>query len=158
VYIPGQGLTDLGAVDILRDRERGVARYNDFRRQLLLPPVPSIDALTPDPRERAALKRVYGSDPGAIERVDLLVGTLAEARRPSCYGFGETLFTLFTTIATRRLQADRFFTDDYRPEVYTPEGIQWVESNSLKSVILRHYPQLANTGLASTANAFFPWE
>lgn len=158
VRIPGLGLTDLGAVDILRDRERGVARYNEFRRQLLLPPVASIDELTPDPAERAALKRVYGSDPGAIERVDLLIGTLAEARRPNCYGFGETLFTLFTTLATRRLQADRFYTDDYRPQVYTPEGIQWVESNSLKSVILRHYPQLAQTGLATVDNAFYPWE
>ena len=157
VPIPYVGRTDLGAVDILRDRERGVARYNTFRRQLLLPPVPNIDALTPNPRQRAALKSVYGSDAQAIERVDLLVGVLAEAERPDCYGFGETLFTLFTAIASRRLQADRFYTDDYRPEVYTPEGLAWIESNSLKSVLLRHYPSLANTGLSSVDNAFYPW-
>ena len=39
----------------------------------------------------------------AIERVDLLVGTMAEAQRPTCYGFGETLFQVFLVMATRRL-------------------------------------------------------
>ena len=29
---------DLAAVDIVRDRERGMPRYNDFRRMLRLPP------------------------------------------------------------------------------------------------------------------------
>ena len=32
--IPGNPVFDLGAVDILRARERGVPRYNAFRRQL----------------------------------------------------------------------------------------------------------------------------
>ena len=36
--IPGNPLFDLGAVDILRARERGVPRYNEFRRQLRLNP------------------------------------------------------------------------------------------------------------------------
>jgi len=31
---PGNPLFDMGAVDILRARERGVPRYNEFRRQL----------------------------------------------------------------------------------------------------------------------------
>lgn len=156
--LPIIGAFDMGTVDILRDRERGIPKYNEFRRQLRLKPIPSIDELTPDPAARAALKKVYGSDPGAIDRVDALVGTLAEGTRPDCYGFGETLFQVFTVMATRRIQADRFYTDDYRPEVYTPEGIAWIESNSLKTVLLRHHPELASTGLAEVANAFFPWD
>ena len=32
--VPGNPLFDMGAVDILRARERGVPRYNEFRRQL----------------------------------------------------------------------------------------------------------------------------
>jgi hypothetical protein len=28
----------------------------------------------------------------------------------------------------------------------------------LKTVLLRHYPQLANTGLANIKNAFEPWD
>jgi hypothetical protein len=61
-------------------------------------------------------------------------------------------------MATRRIQADRFLTTDYTPAVYTQEGIDWVEQNSMKTVLLRHFPELANSGLADVKNAFFPWE
>ncbi len=145
---------DLAAIDILRDRERGLPRYNNYRRGLNLLPLASIDELTDDPVLRATLKQVYNND---IEQVDLFVGTLAEAQRPDCYGFGETLFQTFILMASRRLQADRFYTNDYRPGVYTQEGLDWVENNTFKSVLLRHYPQLANTGLATVDNAFTPW-
>lgn len=151
-------IVDMGTVDVLRDRERGVPRYNEFRRQLFLPPLSSIDQLTDDAGIRAALEDVYGHDAGAIERVDLLVGTLAEGHRPTCYGFGETLFQVFTLVATRRLQGDRFYTDDYRPEVYTPEGMAWIANATMKSVLLRHYPELGKTGLAKVTNAFYPWK
>src|SRR5262249_14218757 len=87
---------DMGTVDVLRDRERGIPRYNDFREQLRLRRVASIEELTDDPALQAALHQVYGSDVGAIDRVDALVGTFGEATRPSCYGFGETLFQVFT--------------------------------------------------------------
>lgn len=156
--IPMIGDMDIGAVDVLRDRERGVPRYNEFRRQLNLLPLDSIDEITPNPATRAKLEQVYGSDAEAIERVDLLVGTLAEGERPSCYGFGETLFQLFTVMATRRLHGDRFYTESYTPEVYTQVGIDWVDAATMKSVLLRHYPALASTGLDDVGNAFYPWE
>jgi hypothetical protein len=152
------GLTDMGTVDILRDRERGIPRYNDFRQQLRLPRLSSLEELTTDPQTLEALRSVYGTDADAINRVDLMVGTFAEATRPTCYGFGETLFQVFTLMASRRLQADRFYTNDFRPEVYTAEGIAWIESASMKGILLRHFPELGETGLASVANAFYPWE
>ena len=46
-------------------------------------------------------------------------------------------------MASRRLKSDRFFTYDYRAEVYTKEGLAWIEDNTLSSVLLRHYPELA---------------
>ncbi len=150
--LPFGGVLDLAAVDILRDRERGLPRYNDFRRALNLVPLTSIDELTPDPRARRALTRVYGGD---IEKVDMFVGTLAEAQRPDC--FGETLFQTFILMASRRLQADRFYTVDYRPEIYTAEGLAWVEANTMKSVLLRHFPELGPAGLDQVDNAFAPW-
>jgi hypothetical protein len=153
--IPFLGKLDIGAVDVLRDRERGVPRYNEFRRQLNLRPLTSIDELTPDPALRAKLAAVYGGD---IEKVDALVGFMAEGTRPTCYGFGETLFQVFTVMATRRIQADRFYTDDFTPEVYTPEGMAWIENATMKQVLLRHFPELGNTGLADVTNAFYPWE
>ena len=60
--------------------------------------------------------------------------------------------------ATRRLQADRFYTDDYNEATYTREGLQWVDNSDFKSVLLRHYPELAKTGLANVRNAFEPWD
>jgi len=152
--LPFGGTLDLAAIDILRDRERGLPRYNDFRRALNLIPLASIDDLTPDAEARAALKRVYSDD---IEKVDLFVGTLAEAQRPDCYGVGETLFQTFILMASRRLQADRFYTVDYRPEIYTAEGLAWVEANTMKSVLLRHWPELGAAGLDDVDNAFGPW-
>ena len=54
--IPGNPLFDMGAVDILRARERGVPRYNEFRRQLGLNPIASFDDLTDDQEQVQALK------------------------------------------------------------------------------------------------------
>ena len=70
-----------------------------------------------------------------------MVGMLAE-RPPEGFGFSDTAFRVFILMASRRLQSDRFFTDDYRPEVYTTLGIAWVENTTMTDVILRHFPQL----------------
>ncbi len=156
--IPGDPLFDLGAVDILRARERGVPRYNAFRRQLGLKPIGRFDDLTDDAEQLKKLKAVYGSGPDAIEKLDLLIGTLAEAHRPPGFGFGEALFQIFILNVTRRLQADRFYTDCYNETTYTQEGLDWIDDSDLKTVLLRHFPQLADTGLANVKNAFEPWD
>ena len=153
--IPGNPVFDMGAVDLVRARERGVPRYNEFRRQLGLNPIRSFADLTDDKGTVATLAEVYGDN---VENLDLLIGTLAETQRPTNFGFGETMFQIFILNASRRLQADRFYTDDYRPEVYTEEGMQWVDDASLKTVILRHLPELAATGLGNVSNAFEPWD
>ena len=70
------------------------------------------------------LMEVYGGD---VEKLDLLVGTLAEENRPTKFGFGETMFQIFILNATRRLQADRFYTDCYTEEYYTKEGLKWID-------------------------------
>jgi hypothetical protein len=155
LMIPHVGPMDMGAVDILRDRERGIPRYNEFRRQLSLRPITSIDELTDDVQLREAIRDVYGDD---VEAIDLLVGTLAEGHRPTCYGFGETLFQVFTLMASRRIHADRFYTSDYNAITYTQVGLDWIDAASFKKVLLRHHPELADTGLADVTNAFYPWE
>ncbi|MEO8538656.1 MAG: peroxidase family protein [bacterium] len=154
--IPGNPVFDMGAVDVLRARERGVPRYNEFRRQLGLNPIRTWEDLTSDPDLLRTLKEVYGE--GGVESLDLLVGTLGEETRPTGFGFGETLFQIFILNASRRLQADRFFTDCYNADVYTQEGLDWIDRADLKKVILRHYPELASTGLANVKNAFEPWD
>ena len=96
-------------MDIFRDRERGVPRYNQFRRLLHKAPVKSFDELTDNPAWRKQLKTVYNSD---LERVDLMTGLYAEPL-PEGFGFSETAFRVFMLMASRRLKSDRFFTDDY---------------------------------------------
>jgi hypothetical protein len=156
--VPGNTFLDMGTVDIVRARERGVPRYNEFRRQLGLNPIQSFDDLTDDPVVNKKLESVYGSGRKGVEDLDLLIGTLAEAQRPNGFGFGETVFQIFILSASRRLQADRFYTDCYNEDVYTPEGLRWIDQTDLKTVILRHYPELADTGLANIKNAFEPWD
>jgi hypothetical protein len=153
--VPGNPVFDMGAIDLLRARERGVPRYNEFRRQLGLNPIRRFEDLTDDEATLAKLKAVYGDD---VEQLDLLIGTLGEQHRPTGFGFGETMFQIFILNATRRLQADRFYTDDFREEVYTKEGLEWIDKASLKTVILRHHPKLAATGLGNVKNAFEPWD
>ena len=109
---------DLGTVDILRDRERGVPRYNQFRRLLHKSPVKSFEELTDNPEWAAEIKRVYNND---LEKVDTMVGLMAEPL-PEGMGFSDTAFRIFLLMASRRLKSDRFLSKDYRPEVYTKAG------------------------------------
>ncbi|MBC7774103.1 MAG: peroxidase [Phycisphaerae bacterium] len=156
--IPFFAVFDMGAVDIIRARERGVPRYNEFRRQLGLKPISSFDDLTDDKEVVRKITEVYGDKPEDVEKLDLLVGTLSEGHRPTQFGFGETMFQIFILNATRRLQADRFYTDCYTAEYYTKEGLDWIDKTTLKTVILRHFPELEKTGLGNIKNAFEPWD
>jgi Animal haem peroxidase len=142
---------DLAAVDILRDRERGVPRYNQFRRLMHKPPVKSFDELTDKPEWRKQLKDVYGD----LEKVDLMTGLFAEPL-PEGMGFSDTAFRVFILMASRRLKSDRFFTDDYKPELYTEFGIEFLKKNTMLHVLRRHYPQLG-PALEGKENAFAPW-
>ena len=160
IDVPGFQKYDIGALDILRDRERGVPRYNKFRELLQLKPLDSIEELCTDNAGKVneanvkALKEVYGGD---INKVDLLVGTLAEAHRPEMFGFGETQFQIFILMASRRLMGDRFYSSDFKPEIYTQEGIDWIKQANFKNVIIRGYPTLKDH-LANVENAFLPWD
>jgi hypothetical protein len=149
---PDGTLIDLAATDVLRVRERGVPRYNEFRRLLHLKAFDTFEELADSPEHAEELRRIYGD----VERVDTMIGMYAE-RKPKGFGFSDTAFRIFILMASRRLESDRFFTRDYRPEVYTREGIDWVEGNSMRTLLLRHFPELEPT-LRGVANPFAPWQ
>ena len=142
---------DLAAIDVLRVRERGVPRYNDFRELFHRTRVRSFEELTGDPETAEEVRRVYGD----VDRVDLMVGLYAEPL-PKGFGFSDTAFRVFVLMASRRLKSDRFFTRDYTPEVYSPAGFRWVRDTTMKDVLLRHYPEL-EPALRGVGNAFAPW-
>jgi|TARA_Y100001934_G_scaffold173228_1_gene205431 hypothetical protein len=153
LYVPGRGVIDLATIDIIRDRERGVPRYNEFRRQIGLTPINDFTDLTDDAEIVSELRRLYDND---VEKIDALVGQLAETVRPEGFGFGETAFQIFIMNASRRIIADRFYTADYNPETYTQEGYDWVENTTMVDVLKRHYPAL-DLSLVGVDNAFKPW-
>src|SRR4029453_7167689 len=126
---PGGPLVDLATVDILRDRERGVPRYNEFRALMHRKPVASFAELTRDPR--------------------------VAGERPPGFAFSDTAFRVFLLMASRRLKSDRFFTADYTPSVYTPTGLRWIDDATMSKVLLRHYPRLDT--VIRRDNAFKPW-
>lgn len=144
-------MTDLAATDIVRDRERGVPRYCAFRRMLRMSAPKTFEELTDNPEWQKELADVYGD----VERVDLLTGTLAETKPPG-FAISDTAFRIFIVMAGRRIKSDRFLTDDYTPEAYTPVGIEWIEQNGMRDVLLRHAPSLRPI-VENVRNSFFPW-
>ncbi len=144
-------LMDLAAVDVLRDRERGVPRYNDFRELLRMPRRRTFADITSNAEWARELEEVYKD----VDRVDLMVGMYAEDF-PKGFGFSDTAFRIFILMASRRLESDRFFTTDYTPQVYTHVGLDWIDTNNMRSILLRHYPRVAPV-LRHVKNAFAPW-
>jgi Animal haem peroxidase len=143
---------DLAATDVLRSRELGVPRYNEFRRLLHLIPIDSFEDLTDNAAWVEELRRVYDDD---VEQLDLLIGMYAE-NPPQGFAFSDTAFRIFVLMASRRLNSDRFLTTDYNEGVYTKVGIDWVNDTDMSTVLLRHYPTLT-PALRGVENAFWPW-
>jgi hypothetical protein len=144
---------DLAATDILRSRELGVPRYNEFRRLLHLKPIESFEDLTDKQDWVDELRRVYDDD---VEQLDQMIGMYAE-NPPNGFAFSDTAFRIFVLMASRRLNSDRFLTTDYNERTYTRTGIEWVNETDMFAVLLRHFPALA-PALRGVENAFWPWK
>lgn len=144
-------LIDMSVVDLVRTRRRGVPRYNDFRAGLHKPRIKHWEELCENKESARRMKELYRS----VDEVDTMVGLFAETPPPG-FGFSDTAFRIFILMASRRLQSDRFLTVDFRPEVYSPFGLDWIANNGMTSIILRHCPDLAGV-LPRTASAFAPW-
>ncbi|KAK3406072.1 hypothetical protein EUGRSUZ_K02262 [Eucalyptus grandis] len=145
---------DMAALEIYRDRERGIARYNEFRRNVLMIPISRWEDLTDDKRVIRALREVYGDD---VEKLDLLVGLHAE-KKIKGFAISETAFFIFLLIASRRLEADRFFTTNFNTQTYTEKGLEWVNrTETLKDVIDRHFPDMTRKYMRCSS-AFAVWD
>jgi hypothetical protein len=145
-------LFDLAMIDVLRDRERGVPRYNQFREMIGKERVKSFAEITSNEVWAKELAEVYHND---LEQVDLVIGLFAEDL-PDGFGFSDTAFRVFILMASRRLKSDRFYTVDYRPEIYTQFGLDWIDDTTMSDILKRHYPELAPS-LQGVKNAFAPW-
>jgi hypothetical protein len=148
---PDGKIVDLASIDVLRMRELGVPRYTLFRNLLHLRPIRDFSEVTDNPRWAREMRDVYE---GRLDRLDLMIGMFAEPK-PTGFGFSDTAFRIFILMASRRLKSDRFFGNDYTPEVYTQVGMDWVENTTMGDVLTRHYPTLRPA--LNRDNAFAPW-
>jgi hypothetical protein len=154
--LPDGRYLDLAAVDVFRDRERGLPRYNAFRRLIGRRPVATFGEMVGRAGQKAGwdadLKRVYGD----VENVDLMVGLHAEPKPPG-FGISDTAFHLFIVANPRRLQCDRFFTTDFTDAIYTREGKEWIRGRTMSKVIEEHWPALKRH-VDGLANPFHRWD
>jgi hypothetical protein len=163
--IDGQAVIDIGTIDILRDRERGMPGYNELRALQGLPRLASYDDLTADPATRANVERLYGPAPAGLDLMDLQVGMLCDQKRPDGFGFDDLRFAFFIKAASSRLEQDPMFCENMNAGVYTEWGLEHIETMDLREVLLLECPELRASPLARTdargrytlGNPFEPW-
>ena len=151
--IPGRNETiNLAEIELARDRERNLPRYNDARRQLFLHPYKSLQDLTDNEEELALLESVYDD----VDQVDFMVGCLVDKERPEGFAFGIVPFHIFVVMASRRIFSDRFFQEGFTAEYYTEWGLDYVGKQSFQSILIRQFPELSQ---AVPSNPFLnDWE
>ncbi|MCC7383757.1 MAG: hypothetical protein IT384_18090 [Deltaproteobacteria bacterium] len=117
---------DVGAHDILRVRERLGYGYNEALRQLGLPQIKRFEDLRADPETTKKMYEIYGPGPEGLAKLDLKVGFRSDQRRP-LKGFDMWMFAVFEELASRRIKADPWLTEKFKPRFYTKVGIQLVD-------------------------------
>ena len=163
--IDGHAVVDIGTVDILRDRERGMPGYNELRALQGLPRLKSYDDLAVDPVTKADLERLYGPAPGGLDILDLQVGMLCDQKRPEGFGFDDLRFAFFIKAASSRLEQDPMFCENMNAAVYTEWGLNHIDAMDLREVLLLECPELRASPLArkdargryTLGNSFEPW-
>ena len=128
-------------------------RYNEFRRLLHLKPFDTFEELADTPGARRGAARGSTATSSASTRWS----ACTPSRKPKGFGFSDTAFRIFILMASRRLKSDRFFTRDYRPEVYTPRGSTGSRTTTMRTLLLRHFPEL-EPALQGVENPFAPWQ
>ena len=145
--------TDLGALDILRSRDFGVADYNTVRSAYHLTPATSFAEVTSDPDMQATLARLYGD----VAHLDLFVGLLVEDLAPG-ESLSETARQIIAEQFIRLRDGDRFYFENDPDLDYwqAPVGdathedvLAWLKNLSLSEIIT------INTGVVSIQDNVF---
>lgn len=122
---------DIAMADIIRDRERGGPRYAEFRRMLGLDWPRRFEDITTDRKKLKALKEVYDND---VEKVDLLIGALAEDRFEE-EGLPTTYLFFALPALSILLQKDRIAGEEVNQDTFTALGLARIRSISYAQVL-----------------------
>ncbi|HEX4173158.1 MAG TPA: peroxidase family protein [Acetobacteraceae bacterium] len=127
---PPGDVGDLAAIDILRERDLGIATLNQTREALGMTPYTSFDQITSDPTLASELQQVYGS----VDQVDLFVGGLAE--NPA--GGGSMVGPTFQAIIAQQFEnlrdGDPSF---YLNQGFSPQLMTQIQNTTLSDLIVR---------------------
>lgn len=97
--------TDLGATNLQRGRDHGLADYNQVRIDFGLKPVGSFDDITANTSLAAALAAAYD---GNVNNIDVFAGAISEDHIPGG-SVGELIHTVVVDQFTRQRDGDRFY-------------------------------------------------
>lgn len=156
--LPEKDHIDLAALDLYRDRERGILKFNDFRRSLNLKPYRSWMELTGNNEVDARkLELIYGPGQEGIEKLDLLIGDMYEKKPSPAFALSETSFIIFLLMASRRLDSDPYLNENLKEKYYTEIGINHLhDTDGFVDILDRHYPDLAKVFKDRNQSAFKP--
>ncbi len=80
------------------------------------------------------------------------MGIYRENPKIGNYHLPADVYYLTYVEAARRIQSDRFLCSDFTPDIYTPTGFAWVQSQTMSDLAARHLP---NEGISKTAGQLF---
>lgn len=123
---------NIGATDILRNRDHALPNFNEQRRNVGLIPAKNFLDLDLTPEQAVDMAELYGWD---IENLDFHVGMLAE-KKASFEGFSTSVLGSFIPFVFSRLRFDRFYTDHFDVAHYTSFGIDRLKPSSGPGVTL----------------------
>jgi peroxidase len=127
---PPGDVGDLAAIDILRERDLGIATLNQTREALGMTPYTSFDQITSDPTLAGELQQVYGS----VDQVDLFVGGLAEDPASGGSMVGPTFQAIIAQQFENLRDGDPNF---YLNQGFSPQLMTQIQDTTLSDLIVR---------------------
>ncbi len=121
---------DLAAIDILRERDLGIATLNQTREALGLTPYTSFDQITSDTTLAGELQQVYGS----VDQVDLFVGGLAEDPAPGGSMVGPTFQAVIAQQFENLRDGDQNF---FQNQGFSSQLMSQIQNTTLSDLITR---------------------
>lgn len=141
--VDGMRFAALGAIDLQRARDHGLAGYNAMREAFGLPRADTFAAISSDPVVQRQLEEVYED----VDLVEAFVGALAEDHIPDG-NVGALTAAVYVDQFTRLRDGDRFWYSN--DSDFSVADRELIEATTLRDIIQR------NTGLTTLQpNLFF---
>ncbi|CAG8540047.1 34291_t:CDS:10 [Gigaspora margarita] len=123
---------DLGAIDIIRSRDRGIPLYNVVRQYFGFPKAQSFADISNKSIIQENLAKIY---PNGIETVEAWVGVMSEDHLDGS-NFGKVMNASMVTQYTYLRDSDNFWFE--KPEMFTSDERLILRNTTLRDIIIRN--------------------